>query len=253
MFDPPRCLFLGHEISSEAYSAIERSLKTLHSIDLTRADFERITSRGLAEISRIPDVCQNLRALFLPSKDDSPTLEVKIFIKLCPSVHLVFIGKDIVMRVRDEAVEVRQQLAEQQQKMIRCSVSEGETQPTHRDATQNLFVVAAQHFLNALTNEASLSARVQALTQRVIGQTDGVGQASDESELAAWRRAHAEAQQLALFAAEAKELIENNEPHHSMAILQNLHKEHRSANPAIKPRFQISLMSDIWICLKFKY
>jgi len=93
-----RCAMLGREISAETYSQMEQQLKEKHVLDLTGDGFELLSDSGIAELIRIPHLCDTLEAIFTDPANDKVTEAAMLQLKArCSQLKCVRLGREITL------------------------------------------------------------------------------------------------------------------------------------------------------------
>jgi hypothetical protein len=199
---------LGREVSAETYGRMEQQLRDARMLDLTGADFARLSDAGIAELRNIPGISDAL-GVFLTEQLKQMTRALDELQSLCPSAHFVTVGDEIEMSSRAAATEAQAKLNHLQEG-LRDAAAAAAAAPIEtaaldaRDTARLEFIAVSQALSTALAEQwASQFSAVTSATE-------------------AWRRLQAEAHHLSIQAAECQRVIEAAEPGRSKTMLEEL-------------------------------
>ena len=214
------CLALGAEMQRAQLLRLLENVKKTQILDLTGDACGKLTDSGLRELAGICETrgSFSLKAAVFPQQLKQTAEDALTELQsLHPSAHFVFVGDEIRLSVRQQALSTKQELDRIQGQLKSVAVVE-QTACDDRDAARQQFIVAAEDFFAAFAEGSTLADHLARLTESAQHSDDLGGL----SEIQKWQRVKAEAQQLAVLAAECKHVVESSEPERSKEVLIEL-------------------------------
>ena len=237
-----RCLALGAEVQRGALLRMLETAKATQTLDLTGSACSRLTTSGLRELAAIcePKGSFSLKAVIAPQElrqtaaDGLATLQ-----SLHPSAHVVCVGDEVRLSVRQQATGAKEELDRLQEHLKSVAVVEQKA-CDDRDAARQRFIAAAEDYTAAFAKGSALADYLTSFTENpaeLQGQLERLpGENPDErvSDLQKWLHVQAEAHQLAVLAAECKRVIQSSEPGRSKDILIDLQANDQAYRQELK-------------------
>lgn len=237
-----KVLAIGRELSRGALLRLMRQAREKY-LDFTSPSCSAITETGLRELVAIAPL-SDMRAVFFPTQLRERAATLLDSMQSVLDAHFVEEGKEICFAVRTEAVDAKRRLSDLQDRLrlgvqdeVRLHVGLTALQQ-RRDDERRLFIAAATAFTEALAPGSALSSHIQPSTRN---------ECLPKPDLDAWRRAEAEAQQIAVIAAECQRVLDAAEPKRTtdaLEALKNTNTELRAAVDACRARI-VLLQQDL--------
>ena len=235
------CLSLGVEVERMSLLLALRGATATQTLDLTGEAYGHMSNFGLRELVAICLPEGQLRAVIFPERL-KPRAEIGLaeLQSLHLSAHFVQVGDEITLQVGTAAEEARSKL-DALQEQLRSSTAAEPTACEARDVARLEFIAAVEAFSAALHVVGDGSAFFNHVaTQAVSGY---FRLPANDMELPKWQRVQAKAEQLAVFAAECKRIVEVAEPNRSaqaLAELQDKHQRYRQLMKTSQARIDIA-------------
>eukprot|EP01047_Picozoa_sp_COSAG01_P023663 COSAG01_NODE_1439_length_10302_cov_21.631775_3_plen_1284_part_00 len=247
-----RCLSLGGEVARESLIQLLRKYSQTKCLDLQGDDCAKLTRAGLTELCAL---CPGLLKIF--TRFDSK-FDLQFASSMCSSnAGYARRGNAISVSVYAVATRAKHDL-DSLQEQLRQSASDADCE--HRNTKRKRFISAVDALSMALEPGSALANHIHVLEAgaAVDGEElepeprvasglpgdhglhnitqQGQGQGLQSSELSAWSRIQAQAQQLKMDAAECADVVRANEPWRSIAVLRELQGRNKGLRAAVRQR-----------------
>jgi hypothetical protein len=239
-----RCLALGAEVQRGALLRMLNNAKATQTLDLTGSACGRLTTNGLGELAAI---CQPRGSFSLKAVIASQELRetaadgLAMLYSLHPSAHVVCVGDEVWLGVRQQATRAKEELDGLQEQLKSAAVADQSARDA-RDAARQRFIAAAEEYTAAFAKGSALADYLASCTEspaenpaELHGQLENLPVADEcVSDVQKWLHVRAEADQLAVLAAECKHVVESSEPGRSKGILAELQAKDQDYRQELK-------------------